>query len=275
VFRNPPFIWDENSSTLELTEFHATTDPKILVTHVWFKVVENYGSRSLSVQSDIFSAVSGIARRIAEKTGYTYRAGIWLEAALPLLLWQMYPTPRQSMRRTAKFLAPSWSWASLISIESNNSLCDRIYHGLSVRYCKLVGQEPELLSCITQPATADEFGSLKSAVIVLRGKLLDLGTESLRGWSRSDGQYQCSEGLTEIEWDEPMADCKGMFFLDMGRWKDTSHVYFCPGPDIIRFLVLRRVDGGEGVFKRVGVGYFGLESGLDKYDWIEKTLSII
>jgi hypothetical protein len=54
----------------------------------WYKKVNNYSNRHLTYFNDRFPAFSGLAKDFAERTGYHYKAGIWLEDFRRGLLWQ-------------------------------------------------------------------------------------------------------------------------------------------------------------------------------------------
>lgn len=45
----------------------------------WYRIVESYLQRELTFPEDLFPAISGIAREVSRPTGFTYKAGIWLE----------------------------------------------------------------------------------------------------------------------------------------------------------------------------------------------------
>jgi hypothetical protein len=60
----------------------------------WWIILENYTSRQLTYPTDIFPAIAGVARRISDRTGYTYKAGLWLETIHLDLLWYFLWTKR-------------------------------------------------------------------------------------------------------------------------------------------------------------------------------------
>lgn len=68
-------------------------------------------SLSLTVAEDILPAISGIARDFADRKGWSYRAGLWLEDIRRDLLWRADSVDKSAANRV--FLAPSSSWASL------------------------------------------------------------------------------------------------------------------------------------------------------------------
>lgn len=54
-------------------------------------------------------AIAGIALKMKERTGYNYKAGLWLEDFHRALLWQ----PNCAVERLENTSVPSWSWASM------------------------------------------------------------------------------------------------------------------------------------------------------------------
>jgi hypothetical protein len=82
---------------------------------IWFDIVQNYSSRTLSYQSDKLMAISGAARQMHDLLGKDrYLAGLWESRLHRGLAWQT----GHSRTRQKDYQAPSWSWASMISIVS-------------------------------------------------------------------------------------------------------------------------------------------------------------
>jgi hypothetical protein len=130
----------------------------------WLSLVENYSGRQLSFSKDKLSAVAGVARMLAEKTGDKYLAGLWGRHIYEDLCWRVYireeyfdtsergiadrPVKGKEIGnavRPAEYRAPSWSWASI----------DAQVKFIPLSYSFLVAQVKE---CYTVPAGDDEFG---------------------------------------------------------------------------------------------------------------------
>jgi hypothetical protein len=85
---------------------------------LWYKIIADYTARSLSFPRDKLPAISGVAREISpflppppELDRPKYLAGLWCGPLLPLqLLW----VPASKTKRCETYLAPSWSWASVL-----------------------------------------------------------------------------------------------------------------------------------------------------------------
>jgi len=134
----------------------------------WRLLVENYCSRSLTNSTDKLPAFSALVRRyhsISNGQNGRYLAGLWESALLGDLLWRhedafsgFYANPRVS--KCDSYKAPSWSWAS----------CDYIVSYISYH----LNAHPEsyvarVIECTTELATADPFGGVSSARLVIKG----------------------------------------------------------------------------------------------------------
>ncbi|OCK85850.1 HET-domain-containing protein [Lepidopterella palustris CBS 459.81] len=113
---------------LTLTDHRATT-------WEWAPLIEDYTRRGITNDTDKLPALSGIARIIHLNTGFHYHAGLWQSPVRKLLgeyksaanligaaelsltaglMWQSDPTILNNPRRPTSYVAPSWSWASVV-----------------------------------------------------------------------------------------------------------------------------------------------------------------
>ena len=76
----------------------------------WAKMVQNYSSRNLTVESDKLPALSGCSRAIQTLNKDIYYAGLWKRALTNDLLWQSVDGKAAS--RPREYRAP-WSWAAI------------------------------------------------------------------------------------------------------------------------------------------------------------------
>ena len=74
----------------------------------WYRTLFLYCRRRLTFAKDTLPAIAGIARQVKERTGYNYKAGLWLEDFHRALLWQA----NDPVKRLVNTPVPSWSWAS-------------------------------------------------------------------------------------------------------------------------------------------------------------------
>jgi hypothetical protein len=78
----------------------------------WYDTIMLYGKCGLTVESDIFPAIAGIAHAVGKSTGDEYYAGHWKQDLHRGLLWTA-PDSTLKQHDIRKYRAPSWSWASL------------------------------------------------------------------------------------------------------------------------------------------------------------------
>ena len=101
---------------------------------LWERIVVHYSHLSLSHNTDKLRAISAVARKFGQASSMRYYAGLWAEHLPSQLLWEVDRDDRSSRKptRAAKWVAPSWSWASIegpISyslIDSNSIVCQRL-----------------------------------------------------------------------------------------------------------------------------------------------------
>lgn len=94
---------------------------------LWQELIQSYSARSLKNFNDLLPAISGLAKRVQDKTGSKYFAGIWEQDLVPSLLWEVTrgfdrigePLPKvpdpidPDTKAHMKCTTPSWSWASI------------------------------------------------------------------------------------------------------------------------------------------------------------------
>ena len=78
----------------------------------WLGTAELYSYRKLTFESDKLPALSGLASHFSERHGQDYYAGIFSGSIAEALLWAPYSPG--CLSRPAKYIAPSWSWTSLM-----------------------------------------------------------------------------------------------------------------------------------------------------------------
>ncbi|OTB00997.1 hypothetical protein M426DRAFT_14854 [Hypoxylon sp. CI-4A] len=98
--------------------FALSTDPKKrenqpwkTPTWLWQQLVEHYTSRSLTYESDRLVALAGMAAKIPNPSK-DYLGGTWRSQLNTSILWKAAGSPARC-HRTAEYVAPSWSWASV------------------------------------------------------------------------------------------------------------------------------------------------------------------
>ncbi|KAH8748704.1 heterokaryon incompatibility protein-domain-containing protein [Hyaloscypha sp. PMI_1271] len=82
----------------------------------WCDIVIDYSSRLLTKEEDRLPALSGVAWKMHNQMGNDYVAGIWAKHALSDILWTKHYSIKSEnqVKRPKAYIAPSWSWASII-----------------------------------------------------------------------------------------------------------------------------------------------------------------
>jgi len=80
---------------------------------VWYDWVNAYSERNLYDATDKFPAIAGVTRKFAQAFHFTFVAGLWKEDFLSGLLWHRHNRTETLIRYRNKYVAPSWSWASV------------------------------------------------------------------------------------------------------------------------------------------------------------------
>jgi len=128
--------------------------------------VEEYVQRKITIEEDRLPAISGIAREISAQTNMTYIAGLWKEDFHRGLLWT---TSNEGLPYT-RYIAPSWSWASIQFPKSINygqlhSLISEMYSQLFTRIAMPIDYE-------VTPLNGDLYGQIKSASLEINGPMI-------------------------------------------------------------------------------------------------------
>lgn len=126
----------------------------------WMKLVVSYSRARISNHEDIFPALAGLASGFSDKNLGKYCAGLW-ETDLPLMLcWYTdqgeYPDIAINFR-FPKYVAPTWSWASVDGPLCFDELEELDTDPESICYVAKVLS----ISCETE----DEFGQVLSGAL--------------------------------------------------------------------------------------------------------------
>jgi Heterokaryon incompatibility protein (HET) len=212
----------------------------------WYKVVEQYTRLAMSHESDMLPAISGIAERIRQATGYDYVAGLWLEDIEQGLLW-VADGPKSVPRI---WRAPSWSWAQLTG---------PVHHLLGLRSARIPGKYDVKVHGVSLSGQDDNtLGDARLSVI---------GYTSLVWTKSSHGNPPYNNPSLKLIVD--IYDQQGMPIgtghLDTFMGGDTIRQCVALAiserldPDIserpwLLFLLIEPVDGQINVYRRIGIG---------------------
>lgn len=138
-----------------------------------------YTSRRLTYASDTFPALSGLADAFHRATGEEYMAGVWKGDFIRSLNWKrrtpFWKRDQEELmyaHEKSGYIAPSWSWASVMGGEvkfspamPNTSISESNYKPI---------QTARVLSAWTEPATSDKHGGVSNGEIILRGPYIEV-----------------------------------------------------------------------------------------------------
>lgn len=106
--------WKTTINTQEPTSMTAIKSSEGLgdICESWNEWICAYSERDLFDCRDKFPAIAGVAKTFANAFKLSYAAGLWKENLISGLLWRRH-NRKPSLIRFEKYVAPSWSWASV------------------------------------------------------------------------------------------------------------------------------------------------------------------
>ena len=170
---------------------------------LWSRVVAEYSFGRLSYPDDKLPAVSAIASEFQRLSGDTYLAGLWRRSLVRELQWQKWPwrigTTESTTAPRRAYRIPTWSWASIDGIISNEAS----QH--------LISDRVEVLDYRVNPISEQApFGHVDGGYVAIRGPVkcvglkdawdnFGLGQEHQRPYeSRKIGSFSA-----DFRWDIP------------------------------------------------------------------------
>ena len=160
---------DSHESRLDLANKRLVYDTRQTWSRVnayqsWIRIVEEYSSKQLSYETDRLPALSGLAAIMEHRTGDEYSAGLWKGDLVYGLLWSCtdnFP------RTPPMYLAPSWSWASILN--------EVVFHSAPRHFYNL-----EVINVQKQLSTSNPFGEISSASLTVPASLKFFQCHALR-----------------------------------------------------------------------------------------------
>ena len=210
--------------------------------------MEDYTSRNLTIASDKFVALSGLAKKSSESLQSEYLAGLWSKCIHVGLAWEVH-TEAHAVRVPAR--ASSWSWAAVDgpvqwkSMDSGGSIASD--DGLLVSAIMLV-------EATLEKTTPDPFGPVKNAGLTITGRLRSV-----------PGRFMLMNSiLTYPQWLSGRTEKIGYFIEDEERAIEgdllclmVAKKPFGIGPSLPPtniILVLEDAEQGISTYRRVGCG---------------------
>lgn len=132
----------------------------------WRRIISDYSERSLTYDSDLLPALSGIASEVQRGNRDEYLVGCWKGDLLNDLLWSSTRSNQGRFKPPQVESAPTWSWASM-------KPCGAWYdNGCYSR--PVEGRKPlaGVVSVDVEYASSNKFGAVRRAVLQLHGRLM-------------------------------------------------------------------------------------------------------
>ncbi|KAH7091426.1 heterokaryon incompatibility protein-domain-containing protein [Paraphoma chrysanthemicola] len=181
---------------------------------MWLALVQRYSMCVLTYQSDVFPALSGLARAFQRELGDKYLAGLWRKDLIRGLFW----TVSRNNESAAKLdnIAPSWSWASVTCY---------VDFPLETQYASDPKYDlflVEILDAVTIPASSDPFGAIAFGYIRLAANLRP--NQQTYAWGMEDdtwlpGSFDYDLEQYDYGYDsEGKRYCKDTYFLLLDCW---------------------------------------------------------
>ena len=223
----------------------------------WYSIANDFSTRMLSLSTDKLVAISGMARRMQQKSRDTYVAGLWKNDLLFGLLWSVHPIKPEyaACKRTAEYVAPSWSWAST----ERGSLWFLGRAGRAVLptgwsaskdITAHVQHVPKVIDVGVYPSGSDPFGQLKGGFITIHGRVK-------RGRCLRHTTYPIFCDPDDLPVGQPSSDPSifDVFFDDHTDYVTLTDVYclcFYETGGMTGGLALSKVEESN-VYRRVGL----------------------
>jgi hypothetical protein len=225
---------------------------------IWREMVQRYSMRELTVASDRFPGLSGLASEMAYLLNDEYIGGLWKGDMINCLCWSYSVGHRIGSARKTNY-GPTWSWAKTTAPisyeliqEDENDTPTRIHTGVVSRsrswsisktdlgssqsadedLSQKEWTEPLLLGMNKMPSGDDPNGTLLSASIRFEGQLTALRR------SKTGNCILHGEAI-EVIWDYLPQPVSEIFLFSLGR--------------IQVGLALEAEKETPGVYKRVGI----------------------
>jgi hypothetical protein len=250
---------------------------------VWYGFLNDYSRRLLKFHNDRFPALSGFSKQFLERTGYHYKAGLWLEDFRRGLLWTAC-TAKLNFEH-----APSWSWAAIEG--SNEPHFERIHQQFELEM-HLDCPEVELISFSIHNTNDNTFGLVESASLCLRGLCQDLSSSAeTRIHIRVPGRDRNSEYkrryadpdaairlYMDVEMDdvafESLLHRQEVLLLQIARFKGLENHSKDEDAESTYALVIEPAKGAPNMYRRIGMARMP-DNEDESLGWDMKTVVII
>jgi hypothetical protein len=144
----------------------------------WYEITEQFTSRSLTKDTDVLPALSGLAQAFQPILNDVYLAGHWKKEIMATLTWSRNAirpfdhSTRFDLKKPSAYLAPSWSWASVLGNHYAMSSTWKVRDALASSTLKTA----QIIDVYTIPKGNDPFGQISGGELVLRGRFFPIQT---------------------------------------------------------------------------------------------------
>jgi hypothetical protein len=275
----------------------------------WYRLANDFSRRAITYSTDIFPAISGLAKEAAEHIGQEYKAGLWLGDMNVGLLWSSYGPG--AVRRGPKhqvYVGPSWSWASLdvSGCRQEDNPDSTIYPGALLVYRS--GELSPIATVIEARIVniGAPFSQVLSGSLEISGPVLEVCScrvfhqyfdcytnEALKPL---DHYYWLTSGFAELHTRVgavnmesldmkmvPHLPClqendalhETLYYLHIS-WYDFDGGEHCENRQLAYCLVIRKTDDNTGRYERVGMAILQAAWITPASDtWPKRTVTII
>jgi hypothetical protein len=246
------FLWVDALCILQDDKDFLIESVKVVTAWTEQIIPKYYSHRRMMKSSDRLMAIAGLAKIISQQeNSMRYFAGLWWDASLPsILMW--YASPGN--RRITPYVAPSWSWASLIGrVEFHDAW---YLGGDAVSKC-------DVIDCwVVTSDKNDEFSRVLDAKLVLE-------TTSLPGKAYQEGHKRCKDATLVLDGISELPGNRCYAILDDEREDDLEVQALLLKEDLAierwEVLLVRPVEGESQEFMCVGIGIVSLETRLHSH----------
>jgi len=260
---------------------------------VWWKVVMDYSRTQLTLEKDIFPALSGVAelQRVARDLVHSggseddarYYAGLWSDSLTYDLLWHVpktwgLPVLEWNYDRTtrpSKWRAPSWSWASVKS---------------PVKYDLLLGFESKLDTCEVdiQHLGDSTTGQVEEAALDVSGMFVPVTLHKSQSSEERQRHREAYLKFGDLEisfeedydiWGEPpdygyhIEDGDEVYCLLVGKWFGQTESDPPKDDDKLWFMVLINIE--MDIYERIGVATIPLPGEKEQSEFEDRYLGFL
>ena len=268
----------------------------------WYQIVTNYSQRNLGYPSDIFPALSGLAKTIQPLISRSdeeyYMAGLFSGDIHRGLLWMVDAEGMSESQATASraqpYRAPTWSWASIIGpIKfANRPGEEQPEPTLEGETVKVVGVS---LRSADGPKNVSEgvYGALSGASLEVEGlwrwgtslDRVKLAKDGEKFWAGFESKLILVEENVRAEAELQLdIESDGIDTLGPGEWALLQISEWAQDDPIVVLLslyalVLRPTEvSGKTMFRRVGlVKFTGIDESSEvvQFQWERKRVTLI